>query len=391
MEPATEPKRKHLIHSKLRKAESFDVEDITLRLKKMRMDSVENISELVEKVLSNLNKIDNVTAVFAEDAVAAADSIFEFAAGTSTFAVSNSSTIKEVLLFLENAQNVNIFDSYKNDLDIKANDDVRQEGQQFFEIAVPEAEYVWNSFLDTTSSAMTMNHDRMTDSDFVGLLGANAISASGSIFFVQHLHNISKILGQADKVVIIAGIHKLVESDEDAAFQARCCGLFGYESLLSEMRSLFKGSITGDPGEEHATQSVRSTLPTQVLVILLDNGRRDILQGEFRELMQCIGCRACTKLCPRANTSSPGYRSAKDILFSTFSNDLEHAMSNGLFNCTLCRGCESQCPTGIPLVNFLSMLREEAKKKGLTPAVHQTLSANIHSHGTPYGVRAKEG
>jgi L-lactate dehydrogenase complex protein LldF len=238
---------------------------------------------------------------------------------------------------------------------------------------------------------MSFSGERISDSDFVGLLGANAVSSDGKIYFLQHLHNISKILGQAKKVVVIVGINKLVESEEDALFQTKCCGLFGYESILSELLNLTKGLAEEEPEKERASELFSGTSSPEIHVILLDNGRKEILAGEFKELLQCISCRACTKLCPRANTRSPGYRSAKDILFSAFSEGIEHAVKFGLYHCTLCRGCESQCPVGIPLTNFLGALREQAKEKSLIPEIHKKLSANVSSYGTPYGAQATDG
>jgi L-lactate utilization protein LutB len=196
---------------------------------------------------------------------------------------------------------------------------------------------------------------------------------------------------QARKVVVVAGINKLVETEEDALFQVKCAGLYGYESILTELLNLSKSAGDEETGEKNARDLVFGTSLPEIHVILLDNGRKKILAGEFKELLQCISCRACAKLCPRANTGSPGYRNAKDILFSAFSEGLEHAVQFGLYNCTLCRGCESQCPVGIPLANFLGALREEAKERDLLPEIHKKLSANVSSFGTPYGGQTTDG
>ncbi|UCF07350.1 MAG: lactate utilization protein [Thermoplasmata archaeon] len=391
VEPTMDAKRLNLIRAKMRREEPFDVQDVTLQLKKMRMAAVENLDGLVERTLDSLNSFDGVTASYVESGDTAARAILDLAGGINTYAVSNSSTVFEVVQHLEKSNDINIIESYIEDLKMWEGQLWDVEHKPFFEFPVYEQRSIWNSYADTTSKALRFPGEKITDSDFVGLLGANAVSSTGRIFFLQHLHNISNIVLQAKKLVVIAGINKLVESEDDALFQVKCCGLFGYESILSELLTLMKGSVEDEPKKEGASEFVFGTSFPEIHVILLDNGRKEIFAGEFKELLQCISCRACTKLCPRANTGSPGYRSAKDILFSAFSEGIEHAVKFGLYNCTLCRGCDSQCPVGIPLTNFLGMLREEAKEKGLIPEIHKKLSANVSSYGTPYGASATDG
>lgn len=384
-------KRLNLIRARMHREEPFDSQEVTLRLKRMRMAAVENMESLVERALDNLNSRAGVTATFVENGDAAASRILELAGEIKNYAVSNSSTVFEVAQHLERNGDINVIETYIEDLRLWEGQLWDVNHKQFFEFPVYGEASIWNSFENTTSKALKFPGEKISDTDFVGLVGANAVSSNGRIFFLQHLHNISNIVLQAKKVVVIAGINKLVESEDDALFQVKCSGLFGYESILSELLNLSKGLGEEQPGQERVSEMIFSTSIPEIHVILLDNGRRDIFAGEFKELLQCIGCRACTKLCPRANTGTLGYRSAKDILFSSFSAGIEHAVKYGLFNCTLCRGCESQCPVGIPLTNFLSALREAARELGLTPETHRKLAANVGSYGTPYGPQKTEG
>jgi L-lactate utilization protein LutB len=384
-------KRLNLIKSKMRREEPFDIEEVTLQLKKMRMAVVENLEGLIEKTLDSLNGLSGVTASYVESGEAAVKDILDLAGGINTFAVSNSSTVFEVVQHLEKSSEVNIIESYIEDLKMWEGHLWDVKHKQFFEFPIYGQQSIWNSFEDTTTTALKFPGEKISDSDFIGLVGANVVASNGKIYFLQHLHNISNIALQAKKVVVIAGINKLVETEEDALFQVKCAGLFGYESILSELLPLSPALGDAEPTPDGASAFVFSTSLPEIHIILLDNGRKKIFSGEFKELLQCISCRACTKLCPRANTRSPGYRSAKDILFSAFSEGIEHAVQFGLYNCTLCRGCESQCPVGIPLTNFLGALREQAKEKGLIPEIHKKLSSNVSSFGTPYGAQATDG
>jgi len=381
----------NLIKAKMRREEPFDVQEVTLQLKKMRMAAVENLENLIEKTLDSLNNLPGVTVSYVETGEAAVKDILDIAGAINTFAVSNSSTVFEVVQHLEKGRDVKIIESYIEDLKIWEGHLWDVKHKQFFEFPVYGQQSIWNSFEDTTTKALKFPGEKISDSDFIGLVGANAVSSNGKIYFLQHLHNISNIALQAKKVVVIVGINKIVENEEDALFQVKCAGLFGYESILSELLNLTKSLGDERPTDDRTRDMVFSTSFPEIHVILLDNGRKEIFAGEFKELLQCISCRACTKLCPRANTGSPGYRSAKDILFSAFSEGIEHAVQFGLYNCTLCRGCESQCPVGIPLTNFLGALREQAKEKDLIPEIHKKLSANVSSFGTPYGAQTPEG
>jgi L-lactate utilization protein LutB len=387
VEPAIEMKREQIIKSKMRKGEEFNLDDIKTRLKEIRKNAVENADELIDRAVDNLNSYINVKVSYAKDADEAVNFILEAAEGTEIMAVNNSSTIAELVPKLLTHEDLRILDTYLQDLKLEEEDFLKEEASGYWDLPDAEPSSVWHSFVKDDHATGFLS-TKITDKRFIGLLGVNVLSGEGRIFFVQHLRNISKILSHAKKVIIVAGIEKLVESDDDALFQARCCALFGYESILAEMFCLGQEGEKVDNKEADKEKVWYSQIdPHEVQVIIFDNGRKEVLAGEFKELLHCIGCRACTLRCPRAKCAEEGYGNAKDLLLSAFTRNIEHAASNGLFNCTLCKGCESACPADIPLTTYLSTMREQAVSKGVMPATYSKLSENVKQFGTPYGVK----
>jgi L-lactate utilization protein LutB len=378
----------------LRKVDPFDLEDIKVRLKEMRKKSIGNIDVLVNQAIENLNKHPNVKAYYAQKSENAVKQILDSAEDINSLAYNNSSTVAELILELVRQKQMKLIDSYSNDLRLEQEDFLRDDISGFWDLPDPEPALVWHSFVDSRRSAAPFMAAPLSYEPFIGMLGANVISSEGGIFFVQHLRNIAKILSQAEKIFVIAGIDKLVPTNGEALFQARCCATFGYESILSDMFNVSEeeGEKKEDQpaGEDEKKIWYNLIDPSEVHVILLDNGRKNIMASEFSELFYCIGCRACTLRCPRAKSSSEGYRSAKDLLFSGFTHGIEHAAEYGLFNCTLCKGCESACPVDIPLASYLSKMRENAISKGLMPETYSRLSSNVREFGTPYGKKGLE-
>lgn len=373
----------------MRKDEPFDLEAIKFGLKEIRKKSIENINDLVNRTIENLNKYPNVKVTYAEKSEAAVKEILDASEGINSLALNNSSTAAEMITQFVGQKEMKIIDSYTRDLRLEQEDFLRDDISGFWDLPDPEPALVWHSFVESQRSAIPFIASPLSYEPFIGMVGANVVSSEGSIYFVQHLRNITKILSQAEKIFVIAGIEKLVATNEEALFQARCCATFGYESVLSEMFDISKveNEKEEDQTEHQDEKKIWYNLmePSEVHVILLDNGRKNILASEFSELLHCIGCRACTLRCPRAKSSSEGYSSAKDLLFSGFTHSIEHAAKYGLFNCTLCKGCESACPVDIPLTSYLSTMREKAISQKLMPDTYTKLSSNIKEFGTPYG------
>ena len=188
--------------------------------------------------------------------------------------------------------------------------------------------------------------------DCVAVLGVNAASArDGSVFFLQHLSNISESLEQARQVVLVVGIDKLVKDREDAAFQTKCMGIFGMESMLLGLQP--GRTETGEPDTPTVSQEPQER---EVHVVLLDNGRSRISQSDFKELLLCIGCKACARQCPihRFEGRAGAVWSPRDYLFMSL---LDGKRSTAA--CLHCEACRVECPLSIDLPKLMWMAQAD--------------------------------
>jgi L-lactate dehydrogenase complex protein LldF len=143
--------------------------------------------------------------------------------------------------------------------------------------------------------------------------------------------------------------------------------VLGIESILPRlsdlavMLKLLNRSAIGRPMTPR-TEILGAGSSTIFDVIFVDNGRRKILGGEHRPVLRCIGCGACSAVCPvyqelrRENavaTASPIGAILSPLLKGI------SAFDELPFASTLCGACSAACPVGIDLPWHLARLREQ--------------------------------
>ena len=194
--------------------------------------------------------------------------------------------------------------------------------------------------------------DVLARKDCIAVLGVSAACAEdGSAFFVQHSSNISRTLELAREVVLVVGTDKVVKTKEDATLQTKSMGVFGLEAMLLNLRQ-----TQGDgPTLDSLPPSMK--VPDQRWhVILLDNGRSRMLSGSLRELLLCIGCKACVVRCPinHSMARDGAVWSPRDHLFMFLLGQ------NPLIDtCLHCEACRVECPLSIDLPKLMWMARAD--------------------------------
>ena len=186
----------------------------------------------------------------------------------------------------------------------------------------------------------------------VGLTGANMLVAeTGSNVLVTNEGNADLTYSLPRIHIVIASIEKIVPTLEDASTVLRVLA----RSATGQDMSVYTTFCTGpkrlaDPDG-----------PEQYHVILLDNGRTDLLGSEFEEILRCIRCSACLNHCPVYKAIGghaygwvyPGPMGAvltPGLIGMEDASDLPNAS-------TLCGKCESVCPMRIPLPKLLRSWR----------------------------------
>ena len=220
----------------------------------------------------------------------------------------------------------------------------------------------FNERRDLLTEARTVLRERFMAAD-VGITGANfLIAETGSSVIVTNEGN-GDLTQTIPKVhVALASIEKMVPTLEDATSLLRLLA----RSATGQDFSVYTTFSSGcrRPGDPDG--------PEQYHVVLLDNGRSNMIGGEFQEMLRCIRCAACMNHCPVYMTVGghaygwvyPGPMGS--VLTPTLIGvDQAGHLPNAS---TFCGRCESVCPMKIPLPKMMRHWREKQFERHLTPS-----------------------
>ena len=196
----------------------------------------------------------------------------------------------------------------------------------------------------------------------VGITGANLmIAETGSTAIVTNEGN-GDLTSLLPKIhIVTASIEKVVPTVDDASTILRVLARSATGQEMSSYTTFFTGPRrAGDldgPEEFH--------------VILVDNGRSEILGGEYREILRCIRCGACLNHCPVYGSIGGHaygwvYSGPVGSVLTPLLQGLEEA-GNLPNACTLNGRCQEVCPMSIPLPEMLRSLRKAQFSEKLTP------------------------
>ena len=124
----------------------------------------------------------------------------------------------------------------------------------------------------------------------VGVTGANfIISDIGAVAVTENEGNARLSCAFPKTHIVVAGIEKTIPSVTDLGLFWPLLSTYGTGQQLTVYNSIISG-----PRQENETDG-----PDEMFVILLDNGRTNILQNpRQRESLYCIRCGACLNACP---------------------------------------------------------------------------------------------
>ena len=182
----------------------------------------------------------------------------------------------------------------------------------------------------------------------VGITGANFLVAeTGSVVVVTNEGN-GDLTATLPKVhIVTASIEKVIPDMVSLGGFLRLLARSATGQITSVYTSLFNGpKRAGDLDG-----------PEELHVVLLDNGRSEILGGEYNDILRCIRCGACLNHCP-VYTSVGGhaygwvYPGPMGSVLTPLLVGQKKAMD--LPNaCTLNGRCQTVCPVRIPLPSLL--------------------------------------
>lgn len=196
----------------------------------------------------------------------------------------------------------------------------------------------------------------------IGVTGANFIIAdTGSIAVTENEGNARLSSAWPKTHIVITGIEKVIPSINDLALFWPLLSTFGTGQRVTVYNSIISGP----------RQSAENDGPEEMYVILLDNGRTNILANEKqRESLYCIRCGACLNACPvYKNIGGHSYA-------ATYSGPIGSVITPHLKNMSewkhlsyassLCGNCTEVCAVKINLHELLLENRHEAVESGST-------------------------
>ena len=194
-----------------------------------------------------------------------------------------------------------------------------------------------------------------------GISGANfAIAESGSLVLFTNEGNGRMVTSVPPLHIAILSLEKILPRLADLPTFIRLLPRSATGQAITSYLSLITG--TRKAGE--------ATGARELHIVILDNGRTEILAGECREMLKCIRCGACMNVCPVYRTVGGHaygwtYPGPMGMVLTTLLTGMEK--SYPLVDAsTLCGACVEVCPVRIPLVPLIVKLRERRVSEGLS-------------------------
>lgn len=194
----------------------------------------------------------------------------------------------------------------------------------------------------------------------VGVTGANFIIPEiGGIAVTENEGNGRLSCAWPKTHIVIVGIEKVVPAMTDLALFWPLLATYG----TGQKVTVYNTIVTG-PKQENETDG-----PEEMYVILLDNGRTNILANEKqRESLYCIRCGACLNACPvykniGGHTYAATYSGPIGSVITPHLKDMGE-WKHLSYASSLCGNCTEVCAVKINLHELLLENRHEAVEKG---------------------------
>ena len=208
----------------------------------------------------------------------------------------------------------------------------------------------------------------------VCITGANfLLSDVGGVVLTENEGNIVKSCASAKVHVVVAGIDKVIPSMEDLSILLPLSASHATGYPMAAVNTITFGPSQTDQG------------PHEMIVILLNNGRSDLLGNEVvRQSLSCIHCGACISVCPVfKNIGGYAYGTPYKGPIGTVMtplmlglDDYEHLTTA----CSLCGRCTEVCPVKIPIEDLIIENRRLVATERIGDAKFEALVRTMIGH-----------
>ncbi|WP_299018150.1 LutB/LldF family L-lactate oxidation iron-sulfur protein [uncultured Photobacterium sp.] len=200
----------------------------------------------------------------------------------------------------------------------------------------------------------------------IGVTGCNfAVAESGTVTLVTNEGNARLATSLPKTHIAVMGMERIVPTFEelDIVVSLLC------RSAVGLPLTGYVTALTGPREDEHCDG------PEEFHLVIIDNGRSDILGSEFKDILRCVRCAACVNTCP-------AYRHIGGQSYgSIYSGPIGAVLSPLLggyddfkdlpYACSLCRSCHDVCPVKIPLSDLLLKHRQKMAESKQTPLMER--------------------
>ncbi len=194
----------------------------------------------------------------------------------------------------------------------------------------------------------------------IGVTGANFIIPDiGGIALTENEGNARLSASWPKTHIVIVGIEKVIPSITDLGLFWPLLATFGTGQQVTVYNSIISGPRQADETDG----------PEEMIVILLDNGRTDLLaNAKSREALYCIRCGACLNACPvYKNIGGHSYDTTySGPIGSVITPHLRgmHDYKHLSYASSLCGNCTEVCPVRINLHDLLLDNRKQSVEGG---------------------------
>ncbi|SFC16406.1 L-lactate dehydrogenase complex protein LldF [Parapedobacter composti] len=220
---------------------------------------------------------------------------------------------------------------------------------------------------DATAQELTLKARELLREQYVtadvGITGGNFLIAdTGSVAITENEGN-ARLTTTFPRIhIAIVGIEKIIPSLNDLDLFWPLLATHGTGQRLTVYNS-----IIGGPRQEGETDG-----PAEMYVVLLDNGRTDLLaQKEQRQGLYCIRCGACLNGCPiyknvGGHTYNTTYSGPIGSLITPHLRGMEE-FKHLSYASSLCGKCTAVCPVKIDIHKMLLLNRRDAVANNMVP------------------------
>ena len=212
----------------------------------------------------------------------------------------------------------------------------------------------------------------------LGISGVNfAVAEAGALCLATNEGNGRMCTSIPPHHVAIMGMERVVATWEQLSVMLSLLARSGTGQKLTQYTSLLFGPRRADESDG----------PVESHLVILDNGRSNLLGTRYQEALKCIRCGACLNVCPvfrqtGGHAYDPVYSGPIGAVINPLLRESEQA-SELAHASTLCGACTEACPVRIPLHDLLLYERQEYAHRYSSRTERIAYSAWSHAWSSP--------